>query len=302
MSRVNDLLNASEEPIVAFTQFIKSIGRNGDKVVIGVEGHDDVTFYQSVFLRIASDKLNSIAFENLKGKTNVLEVYWLVLNSDEIDSARTRFIVDRDFDGMRGYDINDILWMTPTYSIENMLVSESSLKLLLQGEYRCVGEIGEKDATAVIEKYRAIMDDYKNKLYFANLCIFYCVTNSVKINPNEETITRRISCDSNAITFEVSEDMLLSSIPKGDDLVREQVLSVNPEFLELDPFQHWRGKFIFQIFVQFLSSLRKDRGSKNPSDFSHKASMTYNPENDSIRGLASTALLPVSLVEFINTI
>ncbi|MFG6535644.1 MULTISPECIES: DUF4435 domain-containing protein [unclassified Sulfitobacter] len=299
MGRIEFLSQQAEECPTALLQIVKSRGRNYGKTIIAVEGADDVTFLQSVISTLNRDALKKIIFENLSGKGNVLDAHEAALDSKELSIDNLRFVIDRDYDDLRGMRSSDFLWMTPTYSFENLLVSEEALRAILVAEYRCTGEIGEREVESICRRFKIFLDSYIVNLKFSNFTIYHCTVNSIKTNPHDEIIGSSIAWDGERCHIGLTDLEILNQVPKLDDITEDELLKSQHNFSQLDPLLRWRGKFFLKLFVKFLADLRKDRGNKNPSKFERKQSMQFNPELDPVRCLSTVISYPKCLETFI---
>ena len=118
-----------------------------------VEGSEDVIFYSSIFRRTGNSTTECFFVAN--GKDNVLGLRRLLLTSkDMVRGGGVVFCVDRDFDDMKGHLVGSDVYMTPTYSIENILVCRAAMKRLLLADFK----LGEADLIQDLEKILALFD------------------------------------------------------------------------------------------------------------------------------------------------
>ena len=303
MMRAAHLIEESESNETMLLRMIQFKGARSRSNLIVVEGNDDVTFVDAVLARYNYSAKRSSAVFNAEGKENVLCLFDLVNESFELDKNEYWFIVDADFDGARGRSDHPRLWVTPTYSFENMLVSGEVLESLLVAEYRCNDVAGTGDIDNIISiEFQKFLYSHEETLKFPNLCIYYCMKQRISTRGHDETITQYISAEFPNIKLSVSEEDILRRMPKNGQLDRALVEAFSIEFSALNPTLHWRGKFLFAGFISFLEALKKDRGSKTPKYFSCRRRMSFNPCTDPIRAMASIAKLPESLISFARSI
>lgn len=303
MTRAEALIEASDADETLLLGMIQFKGSRGRRNLLVVEGHDDVTFVDAVLGRFNPAARSSSATYNSKGKQNVLVLFDLVNESLELNSEEYWFFIDADFDGRRGRSHHAQLWMTPTYSFENLLVSAEVLEALLTAEYRCNDVAGAQDLENVrLNYFEHFLSSYKSVLKFPNLCAYFCMKNGIATHSHDNTITRLISVDFPDLTLSISEEEILAAMPKGDALDRAAVEEYAIEFDAMNPLLNWRGKFLYAGFLSFLEELKRDRGSKAPQYFSNRQSMSFNPRTDAVRALTSVASLPESLISFARSI
>lgn len=303
MTRVEALLAASESDEVILIDLIRFIASCGRGKFFLVEGYDDVTFLQTKILEVRRELADQVALYNSHGKGNVLKLFEMISESKAIDFNSFWFFVDRDYDDLRGQGPNERIWMTPTYSFENLLVSAAVLEKLLSGEFRCSDAAGVEDAGKIIATFDDFVGSYSVALRYANLCAFYSIRSGRKIHPLDEVVTPSISVDYPIVRLGLSDEEIRSRLPKDGVLDPNDVEALREEFDQLDPVQRWRGKFLIKAFVCLLERLRKDRGAvKNRTIFSARAKMTFDPNHDPVRSLSVVSPAPDCLRTFLHTV
>ena len=188
-STLEALRASRRSPHVALHQFNSLRSRHSRLLICVFEGGDDVTFFDTVFRRI----VEAIEYLPLvvSGKDQVLGLRALIKHSEVHDRERVRFFIDRDFDGSKGHETGPDLYITPTYSIENLLVSEEVLNGLLRAEFRCSDENGDFDCTSVIKRFREYQKGSQEALADANLLIFFARTKHHIVQGIDESIGKR---------------------------------------------------------------------------------------------------------------
>ena len=129
-----------------------------------------------------------------------------------------------------------------------------------------------------------------------NQAIFYARTNDVKLKNIEDRIGEYFLFTLDSIADKNSDYFNLIGWPTDID---RDISSVEEVFSKMDPHMHWRGKFIFELFVKFLHHLKNDRTSDSPKLFSKKAGVKFDPNGEIIRSLASLSTIPPSLSAFV---
>ncbi|WP_298334048.1 DUF4435 domain-containing protein [Asticcacaulis sp.] len=302
MSRTQAISDASNSDEALFLRLLQFKGGCGQPFIFLVEGNDDVTFFDACLCRLKPLARERVATYNCNGKGNVLKLHDIISHSKEISLDDFWCFIDKDFDGMRGHVPSEKIWMTPTYSFENLLVSEEVLKSLLVCEFRCNDINAAKDIATIQANFQSFISSYTHHLSFANLCAFYARRKDVETHAHDSTITPAISANFHEVKFSLSDDDVVRRMGKKAPLDKADVNSLAVEFQALDPLADWRGKFLLTAFVAFLEALKHDRGSKAPVIFSTKAKMTFDPRTDSIRTFTSLAVLPKCLTEYLETV
>ncbi|PNA02034.1 MULTISPECIES: DUF4435 domain-containing protein [unclassified Pseudomonas] len=288
-----DKMRASRNnPQVALISYTTVRGKNPEKLICVFEGYDDLPYYETVFNRVG----RSIEFASIvaKGKDQVLALRQSLQNNHYQDD-KVRFFVDHDFDGLKGYDFGDDIYVTEGYSIENHLADSAVLSSLLNSEFKCCE--GDEDS---VKKINILFDDFLAAFFEimrpVNQAIFYARTHDVKLANIEDRISEYFLFTLENITDKKSDYFQLIGWPV--DLERD-TSSVEGDFSKLDPHMQWRGKFIFELFIKFLHQLKCDRTSNAPTLFAKKAGVKFDPNGEIIRSLASLSTIPPSLSAFV---
>jgi hypothetical protein len=125
-------------------------------LVIVVEGKDDVPAYEQ-WIRA---ELGSLDWEPLvaNGKEGVLRFRDLLLR-DKMHLRRcTFFIIDHDYDGARGRNLDDGIYVLPAYSIENYLALERVFSAFLKLSLQIPG--GAAARNGAMDRFRILRDEF----------------------------------------------------------------------------------------------------------------------------------------------
>ncbi len=272
-------------------------------MVCVVEGNDDVTFYETQGRRVRGQV--TWATFVAKGKQQVLELREALKRNQTPHPEKRGYCIDHDFDGTKGAPSGPDLFVTPAYSIENLLVNQTSLTALLRNEFRCHDEHGPSDIERVGRLFEARLAEFFSVMRLANQMLHAARTQGITIANCEKNFEKVIH-----ITLErVQAGMAQADIPnRMAQLVGwtsppdDTILGPSADaFAKLDPLLEWRGKFLFDFFRKFLARLKEDRGSKTPQYFSAKGSgIGFDPAGDMIANLAGKIDLVTGIDEFFH--
>ena len=281
-------------------------GRIPDAEIAIVEGSHDSIFYSSIFKRIGNTSTEIFFIAN--GNDNVLELRNLILNSEDIPrGGGVVFLVDHDFDGMKSSSCGNDLYVTPTYSIENILVCRMAFKNILLAEFK----LGDADSIQDLEQALALFDAFLAQhaiaLEEANELIHCVRKEALKGNVltsgtisdqlkkfadlEPETLAVRKIATGNALNELIT---ITAPIPS------ETLETHKADFTSILSNTNWRGKFLFFLFRRFLSALAEDKNRDNPKYFSKgRGKISIDTAADSlIRVLASGCNIPDCLRRF----
>lgn len=270
--------------------------RQGGKLVCAFEGHDDVTFYETMFGKISAN-IRYVPYVCL-GKDKVLQLRQILARNVASDSHLMRYFIDHDFDGLKGQPFDDNLYVTPCYSIENLLVGQAVLEGLLRAEYRCHDEYAAQDVAVIGKLFEDRVSEFISCMRDVNCWLHSARTQGIILGEMKDDIEKYLRISLKAITTnaQAGELQVLIGYASAPDVTK--LTASLPAFEALDPMKDWRGKFWFAFFRKFLKLLKDDRGTKNPQYFTQKAGMSFNADCDIIRSLASMIAVPQCLHQF----
>ena len=301
-ARTNSMREARRNVHVNLLKYNKIRSQLNGILICVFEGHDDTTFYGSLFKKVAPEKVYT-GF-NCNGKDQVLALRdKLRENVERCENEKlcpVVFFIDKDFDGYKNYQPGNDLYCTPTYSIENLLVGKDVLKELLKGEFHCNDEYALDEIKKIIQLYEKSWAAFIEAFRHVNHLIYYARKNNIRLNNIEKNINSYITVKIDRVKLKcdrISLSKLVGLSSPPDDLLLNETLN---DFLRLDPATEWRGKFIFEFFRKFLCILKEDAGSKTPIYFTRRKNIRFNPTGDIIRTLASIINPPPCLVKFIS--
>lgn len=267
-------------------------------VIIAVEGDDDPIYYQTSIRAVRPD-LSWVPFV-CSGKDRVLALRVQLARNSDADAGKTFFVVDKDFDGLKGHEPGENLYCTPGYSIENALISISVFEELLLGEFRCSPKSVEIDSLKSLFKDR--LNEFLIAIKLANKALHYCRTKRVRSGSVENQIKKYVKVTLDLVEARYDERDLTSLVGLPEDVLISQLAETEAEFEALDPMNDWRGKYILAFFVELLAQLQEDRCAAQPQKFEKKRKVSFNPRSSIVRNLSSIVRPPNCFEEFVMKI
>lgn len=296
---ISIMRDARCSPSVILHQYNILRSSNPDKLVMAVEGVDDTIFYEAMVKRYA-DTLEP-NFLPCDGKKAVLDLR-KKLKSSKVDEGAVCFLIDHDFDGIRDAVPGSDLYCTPSYSIENIMVSESVLKSLLKGELKCNDKAAADDTERVCDRFQSLLRQYSNAMKDVNLFIFVATKMHIRMALNKSKISDFITISIDSIepklTFEAIQTELGIETPITDESLEEHQAS----FENFKPIENWRGKYLLQFFHKFIDLLIEDRKKSNPDLFNEYKKISFDARQNYIRVFAPLCVAPPCLVKFLKSI
>lgn len=303
---VAKLIKTANTPVVALLKYNKLRSRVKDGFVFVLEGDADPIFYT-----VAAQRANfNHNFSPLvvDGKDMVLGLRELLANSLEVEKGSgVAFFVDADFDGLKGHDPCRDTYVTPTYSIENIVCTAAALESLLSLEFKLHKDELYADIKRIVQMYLDLLDKFHVEIKKINLLIYFGRTMSESLfNSRLLSIEKKsdsfFKLDKNALTVTCQcNDEKIREVIKFDKYFDLQSINCVLEgFEKLDPSTRWRGKFHFSFFIQLIQVLVEDRNTKTPKYFSKgNGKVKLNLATDSaFRILSSACEMPKCLGTF----
>lgn len=287
--------SARDRGVVALQRYNTLRATHPEIPVLALEGDDDPIFYQTSIRAIES----TFEWKPLvcKGKDHVLSLRALLKRNLDSDANKTFYLIDNDFDGTKGHSIGPDLYVTPTYSIENFLVTENALRELLVGEYKCSD--GDETVECIVTIFLERLDEFNEAMRLANQALHHCRTQGIKANSVENKIKKYVRIDLSKIEIRYTVEDLPRLVGVAENFHISQLEHTKINFELLDPIQNWRGKYLMAFFIEFLALLQEDRCQKEPTYFRGKRPINFNPKTSIVRTLSSICPPPTSLRTFI---
>jgi hypothetical protein len=165
LEQMNEQLKRSGT-VIAIHKF-KLLKNNEEYVFLFVEGEDDLYFYPQNAKNIFSNK--QVLALSCDGKKGVIEVHEIL--SDEInDNVIAGFFVDRDFDEQSNNSVSDKVYITPSYSVENLVYNESTFINLLIGRFGLIPT--DNEYLNCLSLFEIMSTKFYNAIHLYNSWIF----------------------------------------------------------------------------------------------------------------------------------
>lgn len=274
--------------------------RSGDtKVPIFVfEGKTDIGPYEAWIKRISSN----FYYKGVpgEGKAQVLEFRESISSMDDEQFDSIYFFVDRDFDGLRGYQESCDIYCTDSYSFENYLAEKDVLISVLEDELGCVSELGDIDQS--VSLYSKVSQEFIDAMRQVNFRLFLAAQYDLGRGRLDNRINSFLDLDLTSVRKKYNEEELKGLIPLSIEANDHQIRTASQKFSEMpDPMKSFRGKYVLSFFLAWLDRLAEARRAGN-FPFSEAAKVKYNRAAMSERALASRSPIPTGLSDFILNI
>ena len=280
---------------VIFQDYIQS--RNTHKIFLFFEGKDDFKYYWCRISPFVGNQEYKKYVCNCKD--NVVTVWKMINEKTRVRKEEKKlYFVDKDFEKKR--TISDEIYMTPTYSIENLYISDNAIKSMIIGEWGLSGEMEETDKhdfeiaiNYLIEKRNEIIESmkYANAWYSLQYNKTKYNTSYPKLSAIKEYHVIKNINDKNVLKY-----LVPNSIELTDEEIEKEV-----KYLMEKPIERLRGKYFEQTLPSYIMKVFEDSNKKNNRKmFAKRRKVNINVGSDNmISVLSNYADVPSDLTLYI---
>lgn len=192
-------------PAASYIKILSQYKKDNNTIFCFVEGNEDISFYSQFIERY---KENDLKFIVCNGKENVIDNY-NSLSWSFYDKKRVLFFMDKDFDDFIGNTLvlDDNIFVTELYSIENYLVNEVTLRKFIIDNCLITNE-SVIDAT--ILNFKIQHKEYIRQLKKVSAWMMYCRENKFNVNFNDIKISDLFEINSDGILIKKSISSYIS--------------------------------------------------------------------------------------------
>jgi hypothetical protein len=314
MSR--DLVKEAKEAVNSFAVVLANFLQivNYDNLVICVfEGKDHSYYGPRIDAYIPPGKIRYNFAAN--GKRNVLKLIALRNSNANITDANSVFFVDRDFD-LDLEIIPRILYVTPSYSIENFYICFGALRRIisdLMGLPIVIstgqGLESNPEIENVVTIYESRMNELNSRLLLPLNAFILAAIEREREAPGQELGLDKfrvgglmdISISHLHLKMEPSFENIKSLFPKCTGVTIERFDAAFARLRERDLMTTGRGKFLLEAGGRLIKELFDDAQKSRPRYFKKKLTVnaSYNKETI-LHDLSRSADTPLCLKEFLS--
>lgn len=269
-----------------------------DVAVLALEGDDDKVVYSQWIRRIRP----ALPYEMFPcyGKKGVRELKRTVARDLGGLERNLFYLVDRDFDDLRGFSDDVNVYMTPSYSVENFIVSDDVVAELLRSEFPCharpelrsqILKLFEQD----YESFLAVTRELNWRVYLARRIPLPLP----KRLPASVNAIARIELGAVAPCAVTPPD----AVPFGREPTNDEISVLEIEFAALEPRSRYRGKFAYKFFRDWISRLADEHAKPVLNVFQGLDGESHVKRAElALSNFASKSRIPPGLPEFIDAL
>ena len=277
-----------------------TLTKSSQKIFLFFEGIDDFKYYCPRISFVCNDK--KYKKYDCNCKKNVLRIHSMITNQTVKDNKSiTMFFVDKDYDDNSNID-NDI-YITPTYSIENLYFTDWAIENMIRAEMG-LSEHSKDDENDFNVAYNYVInfrDKIINDILYGNACYSLQIKKSHEIDgvkPNLSAI-KRYDDIANISEFKDIKGKIKNYIEVSDDEIEEEY-----ERLKSDAIRYIRGKYMLEKMSKCIQKIEEEsnKGANHERHwFSKKRRMRLNTsESTLISDLSNYAETPRCLINYIQ--
>jgi len=295
---VERLRSARTRRVVIKTKFVTLRGRCPDEIILVFEGDDDKVVYGRWIMRVRPElRYEVFLCDGKKGVAQLKEM----LDKDLGNLANeVYYFIDRDFDDFGGIANDNNVYMTPSYSFENFVVSREVVGSILRDEFPL------HELAHVRERILQVFDEiYRDFVWITgqfNWLLFQARRQNI---PLLGTLPRRVSqlaavgVRSVGISQMQPDDAVVLSSPVDSAISS----ALRADFADLNPFVRYRGKNALMFLSRWLTLLAEEYVSRDTDLF------LGCPEGGAVRhaeftlgSFAAKSEIPKCFAEFVEAI
>lgn len=299
MSRKDKMIEQTDCVEAIFMSYIQQ--KSSQKMILFFEGKDDFKYYCPRIHSIYNEKhINYIC----NGKENVLKIYKMIIEKTAEDRKVIKmFFVDKDYDDNSNID-NNYIYITPTYSIENLYFTDIAIESMIRGEMGLSAEAKDdtQDFKIAYDYIRECRDNIIEEILYGNACYSLQIKKSHKKNCKKPSLTA-IKKYNDIVSISKLKDIEVK-LKETYIKMTEEEIKEEYERLKSDPIKFIRGKYLFEKMPKYINKIveESNKGTKHVGHFfSKKRNMRLNTsELTLISDLSNYAETPKCLQEYIK--
>lgn len=297
MSRKDEMNSESNCIEAIFLSYINS--KSSNNISLFFEGKDDFKYYCPRIFFNNNKEYNLYICDN---KNNVIKVHNMIKKQSSSKSNDINlFFVDKDYDDNSLIDTD--IYITPTYSIENLYFTDIAIKNMLKGVIGLSNHLDDdnKDLNNVFNYVTKYRDELIENIIYGNAYYSCQVRKSADEGiekPNLSAIKQY--CD--LITCKTRQDF--ENLIENHVDISEEELNEECDRLRQNPLMLIRGKYIVEGMIECINFIVDDSNKRNRCGtelLSKRRLVRLNiTKNNFISEFSNYAITPSCLFKYIN--
>jgi len=283
---------AREQHVVAWTLFLQAYGRNPSGLYCFFEG-EDAKYYG---VRIRTITGHDFSPFRCGGVDGVLAVWSLAQR--KYPTGRICFFIDHDYFGHPEAHGRDRLYMTPTYSVENLYADEATFRRVLDEEIGfSPDQLSVRDQ--ILDLYRGQLNAVNNALLDLNAWLRAQKRVGSAVRPGKLKLSSIVHVDLTTTTKNYCLDDLTTRFPEAKSLTDSEIIC-DRDYIRDAPTERGRGKFLAQFIARFLRLLGEELSGGAKGLFGIKKAVPLQSGKNVLSELSQYACTPPCLHAFLK--
>ncbi|WP_270806137.1 DUF4435 domain-containing protein [Aeromonas sp. QDB62] len=273
-------------------------------VFLFLEGEDDVYFYPQNAKNMYHDKY--ILPLNCDGKDGVIEANEVL--SKDLGDCIVGFFVDKDFDEQKNPSIPKDVYITPTYSVENIVYNRETFINFLIGRFLLLPT--DDGFTKCLKLYDSLSMKFYESIRLYNMWIYAqrnyaTVDKAKKLNLPKCLPTEFIHVTNANIEAKYDLNLIETKHPTAPKLTQEMLRLADEALKNINPELTFRGKFNWHFFSYILGLLIDDANDERKRTYlntSVKFNVSRRDPRKLFEEISPFAKPPECLLQYLNKI
>lgn len=299
MVTVDELLEKAEEAPVLFMKFKAKVSLYGESRIYCFVEDYDMPYYSALINALKAEDWTSI---RCKGKEKVLEIHDYLKDMQSYNQYAKRFFVDRDYDDNSSLD--DDIYVTPSYSIENLYLTDECMRKVLETEYELDPVDDEEIFNKTMSLFQSKRDEFHQAVLLFNAwyaCLHddpswshddVCLDNKFPKDLMAYSIENPITCTYSLADIESKYPVLIN--------VTTQKIEDKKKALKVNLTYNLRGKYEIEFLYKFILFLNQDAGTRARQFTKKKKNFNFGLDG-ALSAVSQYATIPEDLKTYIST-
>ena len=266
-----------------------------EQPILIIEGDDDKIIYSQWMRRLRPSLAYILHVSGGKGESIALRI---TLDRDTTGLDRgVYFIIDRDYDGLRGCEPRDSVFVTDRYSVENYLVTDAVVAETLRIECHC--HAAPQVLGSLMIAYRKSFDDFINIVKNINFEIFCAQREQDPIRTLPKKIGKIARIDVDAASAIAPSH--IDTIRFGGEISEDRRNELRAQFELMNPEHDYRGKFHLLFLKTWFERVAEMSSSDGRGLFANVGNNSkVRREEITVGVFASRSIMPRDFDEFVQ--
>ncbi len=295
-SLLKEMREGRESANAAFVNFTDNYKNFTSHVFCFYEGEDGKYYNQ----RIKQNVGNDIVPIRVGGKKDTIKVWTRITSDRDYSNVSKMFFVDRDMDDSPS-NINNDLYITPCYSIENLYVHPIVLCNILESEFSI--NCTHTDYNKCVETFNTLYCEFCEHMLEFNALVLLRKRKGLgngRVSLSDIKTNQLLLITLDSVQKNDKYDALISQLKLQIDVEEHEVVEAMDEIRSKGNLGNlFRGKNQLAFFVKLITLLKQARKTDFFTTEHPKA--TIHVDSNALSSLSQYALTPDCLTSFISS-